>query len=72
MSAATTHSITPVFVKQITRCGITFEVSVITERCIVLESLKTGKRATFTSREALNSFLAKWEFWHGYKQAQAA
>ena len=64
--------VSPIVIKKITRCDVTFEVSVITEHCIVLKSLKTGKTAQFTSRTALNNFLAQWEFWHGYKQAQAA
>ncbi len=72
MSANTSIAVNPLIVKQITRCGITFTVTVITPRCIVLESTKTGKRATFTSATALNNFLAQWEWWHGYKQMEAA
>jgi hypothetical protein len=69
---AATSDVTPVLVKQIVRCGITFNVTALTPRCIILESTKTHKTATFTSYVALNNFLAQWEWWMGYKKASAA
>lgn len=71
MSAATPDSISPFSVKQIVRCGVTFEVTTITPRCIVLKSLKTGKKATFASFTALNKWLVKWEWFVSHKRAMA-